>query len=118
MVTDFKLILSCNTFLTLPDNEPSNAFLRHQLVWHRHVGSDKMLPLGTFSNMNKVSMKKLVAEALNRQDQGVVDVEMEDQEPRLEDIGMGDQEEDIDIDMADVEDAEHSNGEFVRGHHQ
>ncbi|KAF9641986.1 hypothetical protein BDM02DRAFT_3106196, partial [Thelephora ganbajun] len=73
MIEGFQLILHLEMFRALRDDEPSNDFLRCQLVWHRCMGNDKTLPSGTFSSMNKASMKKLVVEALTRRVQGEVE---------------------------------------------
>ena len=72
MINGFQPILHRDVFLALPDNKPSNDFLRCQLVWHRRIGGDKMLPPGTFSSTKKTLMKGLVAEALDRRDHGTV----------------------------------------------
>jgi hypothetical protein len=93
LIEGFQPVLDRNAFLALPDNKPSNDFLKRQLVWHRRVGGDKTLPLGTFAAANKASMKKLVAKALERWNQhNIADVDMVD-------LGS----EDADIDMADLE---------------
>lgn len=70
MIDGFQPILDLEAFLLLPDDKPSNDFLKRQLVWHRRVGRDKTLPSGTFSRMSKGPMKKLVVEALTRWTQG------------------------------------------------
>jgi len=81
MIEEFQPILCLETFLALPDSQPSNDFLKRQLIWHRRIGSDDTLPSGTFSNTNKASMKNLVAEALTRlqgktTDTGTADTEL------------------------------------------
>jgi hypothetical protein len=73
MIEGFQPILNLTEFLALPDDEPSNKFLKCQLVWHRRIGCDRTLPLGTFSNMNKPSMKKLVARSLGKVDDADVE---------------------------------------------
>jgi len=79
MIRGFQPILDLTKFLTLPDSELKSDLLKRQLVWHRRVGGDKKLPLGTFSNTKKSVMKDLVAGALARRtcDEGE-DVDMVD----------------------------------------
>jgi hypothetical protein len=92
LIEGFQPVLDRDAFLALPDNKPSNDFLRRQLVWHRRVGGDKTLPLGTFAAANKGLMKKLVAGALERRSQrNIADVDMTD-------LGSGD----VDVNMADL----------------
>ena len=66
MVEGLEPILDLDVFRLLPATEPTNEFLRRQLVWLQVVGCDKGLPAGLFSNMNKERMKELVVEALER----------------------------------------------------
>ena len=100
MVEGFQPILNRDEFLALPGKKPDNDFLRCQLVWHRRVGGDKLLPPGKFSSMNKAQMKKLVVEALDRRDRGtMMDIDMVDSE--LEDVGSSDAI--VDVDMTDSE---------------
>ena len=66
MIEGLCPILDLAKFLTIPDRELKGDFLRCQLVWHRRVGGDKELPLGTFSNTKKPVLKDLVAGALAR----------------------------------------------------
>ena len=93
MIEDFEPILCRNEFLDLPDNKPSNNFLRCQLIWLRRVGGDRNLSSGTFSNANKASMKKLVVEALDRWGQGAVAAKTPNH---------GDPDEIADVEMVDV----------------
>jgi len=106
MINGFQPILHRDTFLALPENKPSNNFLRCQLVWHRRVGGDETLPSGTFSSTKKALLKELVVEALDHWGHGkIVDVDMADP-------GCGDVEDSSTyLDTAAIEDnsGDHSN---------
>ena len=64
MVEGFEPILDLGRFHSMPAMQPSNEFLRRQLVWHRVVGGDEGLPAGLFTSMKKENMKELVVVAL------------------------------------------------------
>jgi len=66
MVEGFEPILDLDRFRSMPATQPTNEFLRRQLVWHRVVGGDKGLPAGLFASMKKEKMKELVVVALER----------------------------------------------------
>jgi hypothetical protein len=58
MIEDFTPILNLDEFCSLPVSKLTKYILRQQLVWHRVVDGDAMLPAGLFTSLNKAKLKE------------------------------------------------------------